>query len=184
VRKSFGSCWSRPVYATAGGRPHLRVENRVLPAGPTVADVLANAAFYYGPVRALTEAPDPVWNRMTFARAEGNLREAARHGLEARLHWPGLGQMRAAELVLTHLLPLARAGLRQWDVGRASADRLLDIIEQRCRTGRTGATWQVDTVAGLTRSGADPVQALRGMTEQYIKHMHTNAPVHSWPITT
>ena len=174
--------WNRPVYAVVDGRPHLRVENRVLPAGPTVADVLANAAFYYGLVRVLAEDPDPVWHRLLFAAAAGNLRDAARHGLGARLSWPGLGEVPAAELVLRHLLPLAREGLRRWDVDSASADRLLGIIEQRCRTGQNGATWQIGTVAALTRGGASRPQALARMTERYLGHMHSNEPVHTWPV--
>ncbi len=173
--------WNRPVYAAADGRPHLRVENRVLPSGPSVADVLANAAFYYGLVHALAEAPDPVWAELPFAAAAGNLRAAARYGLDARLRWPGLGEVPAAELVLGHLLPLARAGLRDWGVSQHSADRLLGIIEQRCRTGQTGAAWQIGMVAGLTRRGASRAEALSQMTERYIDHMHANAPVHTWP---
>jgi gamma-glutamyl:cysteine ligase YbdK (ATP-grasp superfamily) len=176
--------WNRPVYAVANGRPHLRVENRVLPAGPSVADILANAAFYYGLVRALAEEQNPVWTEMSFAAAAGNLREAARYGMDGRLLWPGLGAMPAAELVVRHLLPLAREGLRRWDVNSGSADRLLDIIEQRCRTGQTGAAWQIDTVAALTRNGADRQQALSLMTERYIEHMHANEPVHTWPVSS
>jgi gamma-glutamyl:cysteine ligase YbdK (ATP-grasp superfamily) len=173
--------WNRPVYAAADGRPHLRVENRVLPAGPSVVDVVANAAFYYGLVRALTESQNPVWTQMPFATAAGNLREAARYGMNARLFWPQVGEAPAAGLVVHHLLPLAREGLRQWNVNQESADRLLGIIEQRCLTGQTGAAWQINTVAALTRRGADRQQALSRMTERYIEHMHTNMPVHTWP---
>jgi gamma-glutamyl:cysteine ligase YbdK (ATP-grasp superfamily) len=175
--------WNRPVYAAAGGRPHLRVENRVLPSGPSVADVMANAAFYYGLVRALADEPDPVWARMPFATAADNLSAAARHGLGARLTWPGLGPVPAADLVLGHLLPLAREGLRRWDVDPGSAGRLLGIVEQRCRTGQTGAAWQIDTVAALTRRGLTRPQALALMTERYIEHMRANEPVHTWPVT-
>jgi gamma-glutamyl:cysteine ligase YbdK (ATP-grasp superfamily) len=174
--------WNRPVYAAVDGRPHLRVENRVLPAGPSVADILANAAFYYGLVRVLAEAQDPIWTQMPFAIAAENLREAARYGMDARLFWPGIGEVPAAELVVRHLLPMAREGLRRWDVSQTSADRLLGIIEQRCLTGQTGAAWQIDTVATLTRRGASRQQALSRMTERYIEHMHTNEPVHTWPV--
>jgi gamma-glutamyl:cysteine ligase YbdK (ATP-grasp superfamily) len=174
--------WNRPVYAAVGGRPHLRVENRVLPAGPTVADVLANAAFYYGLVQALADSRDPVWTHMPFATAAGNLRDAARYGLDARLFWPQVGEVPTAELVLHHLLPLAREGLHRWGVSQESADRLLGIIEQRCLTGQTGAAWQIGTVAGLTRGGASRPQALTDMTERYIDHMHSNEPVHTWPV--
>ncbi len=174
--------WNRPVYAVVDGRPHLRVENRVLPAGPSVADILANAAFYYGLVRALTEERNPVWTQMRFAAAADNLREAARYGMDARLFWPGLGEVPAAELVVRHLLPLAAEGLRRWNISQDSADRLLGIIEQRCVTGQTGADWQINTVAALTRRGADRQRALSRMTERYLEHMHTNDPVHSWPV--
>jgi hypothetical protein len=86
--------WNRPVYAVVDGKPHLRVENRVLPAGPSVADVMANAAFYYGLVRSLAESQRPVWTQMSFTTAAENLHEAARYGLDAQLYWPGLGEAR------------------------------------------------------------------------------------------
>jgi gamma-glutamyl:cysteine ligase YbdK (ATP-grasp superfamily) len=176
--------WNRPVYAVSDGMPHLRVENRVLPAGPTVVDVVANAAFYYGLLRSLAEAQRPIWTQLSFATAAENLHEAARHGIDARLYWPGLGEAPAAELVLRRLLPLARDGLAAWGVATDQADRLLEIIEQRCLTGQTGAAWQKATVAALSNHGAaDRGEALRQMTQRYIDHMHTNEPVHTWPIT-
>ena len=176
--------WNRPVYAVSDGLPHLRVENRVLPAGPSVADVVANAAFYYGLLRALAEAQRPIWTQLSFATAEENLHEAARHGMDARLYWPGLGEAPAAELVLRRLLPMARDGLAAWGVATDLADRLLEIIEQRCLTGQTGAAWQKATVAALSNHGAaGRAEALRLMTQRYIDHMHTNEPVHTWPVT-
>jgi gamma-glutamyl:cysteine ligase YbdK (ATP-grasp superfamily) len=174
--------WNRPIYAVVDGKPHLRVENRVLPAGPSVADTMANAAFYYGLVRALAEAQRPIWTQMSFATAAENLHEAARYGMDAQLYWPGFGEAPAAALVLRRLLPLAREGLRGWGVSPVHADRLLGVIEQRCLTGKTGAAWQIDTVAALTlRAGADRQEALRLMTQRYIEYMHSNQPVHTWP---
>ena len=174
--------WNRPVYAVVDGKPHLRVENRVLPAGPSVADVMANAAFYYGLVRVLAESERPVWTQMSFTTAAENLHEAAKHGMGAQLYWPGLGDASVAELVLRRLLPMARDGLTRWGVGSVHADRLLGIIEQRCLTGQTGAAWQIAAVAGISeRCGAQRPEALRQMTQRYIEHMHTNEPVHSWP---
>src|SRR5207245_4418431 len=152
--------WNRPVYDNAGGTPHLRVENRVLPAGPTIADVVANAAFYYGLTRYLAEAQRPIWTQMSFATAAENLHEAARYGLDAQLYWPGVGDTPVAELILRRLLPLAREGLSRWGVSQVDADRLLGIIEQRCLTGQNGAAWQVATVAELTRhSGVNRQEA-------------------------
>jgi hypothetical protein len=174
--------WNRPVYAVVGGKPHLRVENRVLPAGPTVADILANAAFYYGLVRALAAAERPVWTRMSFSAAAENLEEGARHGIDARVYWPGLGVVPVTELTLQWLLPLAFDGLRAWGVDSADANRLLGIIDKRCSAARTGATWQVDSVRALEKSGrASRDEALRLMTQAYIERMNTNEPVHSWP---
>jgi gamma-glutamyl:cysteine ligase YbdK (ATP-grasp superfamily) len=174
--------WNRPVYAVVDGKPHLRVENRVLPAGPSVADVIANAAFYYGLVRTLAEAQRPIWTQMSFAVAAENLREAARHGLDAHLYWPGLGEVPTTEVVLRRLLPLAREGLAEWGVNPDHAQRMLGIIEQRCLTGQNGAAWQVGTAASIAqRDGVDRPEALRLMTQRYIEHMHTNEPVHTWP---
>jgi hypothetical protein len=175
--------WNRPVYAVVGGIPHLRVENRVLPAGPTIADTVANAAFYYGLVRSLTEAQRPIWTQLSFTTAAENLHEAARHGLDAQLYWPGVGDTPVTELILRRLLPLAREGLDGYGVSPVDAGRLLGIIEQRCLTGQTGASWQIATVAEITRrSGADRPEALRQMTQRYIEHMNTNEPVHTWPL--
>jgi gamma-glutamyl:cysteine ligase YbdK (ATP-grasp superfamily) len=173
--------WNRPVYGFSGGKPHVRVENRVLPAGPSVADVMANAAFFYGLVRVLAESERPVWSQMSFATAAENLHEAARHGLSAHQYWPGLGDAPVAELVLRRLLPMARDGLSRWGVDSGHADRLLGIIEQRCLTGQNGASWQVATTAALQERGVDRDEALRQMTLRYTEHMHTNEPVHTWP---
>ncbi len=87
--------WNRPVYDIMNGRPHLRVENRVLPSGPTVVDLLANAAFYFGLVRWLAEADRPIWTQLTFSQAEENFHVAARDGLSATMYWPRLGEVRS-----------------------------------------------------------------------------------------
>jgi gamma-glutamyl:cysteine ligase YbdK (ATP-grasp superfamily) len=175
--------WNRPVYAAVDGKPHLRVENRVLPAGPSVADTMANAAFYYGLVRALAEAQRPIWTQMSFATAAENLHAAARYGLDAHVYWPGLGEAPAAELILRRLLPLAAEGLSKWGVRQSDADRLLGIVEQRCLTGQTGASWQMATVEAAADGAArDRREALRLMTQRYIEQMHANEPVHTWPV--
>jgi gamma-glutamyl:cysteine ligase YbdK (ATP-grasp superfamily) len=175
--------WNRPIYAVVNGRPHLRVENRVLPAGPTVVDIVANGAFYYGLVRMLAEADRPVWSQMSFPAAADNLHSAARHGIDASLYWPGLGNVPAAELGLRRLLPMAHEGLDRWGVDPARRDRLLGIIEQRCMTGQNGATWQIETLRTIEESfHIDRHEALRLMTRRYIELMHTNEPVHTWPI--
>src|SRR4051812_30273668 len=120
--------WNRPVYDVVREKPHLRVENRVLPAGPTVVDTLANAAFYYGLVRMLADEDRPIWSRMSFSAAEENFHAGARDGIEASVFWPGLGEVPASELVLRRLLPLAHEGLEGWGVDAADRDRLLGVI--------------------------------------------------------
>jgi gamma-glutamyl:cysteine ligase YbdK (ATP-grasp superfamily) len=176
--------WNRPVYDVVHedgvGRPHLRVENRVLPAGPTVIDMLANAAFYYGMLRTLSEEERPVWTKMSFAAAEANFVAAARDGLDARLYWPGHGEITSDELVLRRLLPMAHEGLRRSGVAADGRERFLGVIEGRAKTGRNGSTWQVSTVQALQERGLTRPQALAEMLRLYCERMHSNEPVHTW----
>jgi hypothetical protein len=173
--------WNRPIYDVVRGRPHLRVENRVLPAGPTVADILANAAFYYGLVRVLVETERPVWSQMSFAAAEDNFHAGARDGLDARVYWPGIGEAPVTELVLRRLLPLAHEGLERYGIDARDRDRLLGIIERRCVTESNGASWQAAAFHRLYER-LDRMDALREMTVRYREHMHSNVPVHEWPL--
>jgi gamma-glutamyl:cysteine ligase YbdK (ATP-grasp superfamily) len=172
--------WNRPVYDVVGGLPHLRVENRVLPSGPTVADTMANAAFYFGLVRTLAEHERPLWSQMSFSAAEENFHVAARQGIEASVYWPGLGQVPATELVVRRLLPMARAGLDAWGVETDERDRLLGIIEQRCLTGRNGSSWFVEKFHERCDDCGDRMEALRATLQDYMANMHTNQPVHTW----
>jgi len=172
--------WNRPVYDTVGGVPHLRVENRVLPAGPTVVDILANGAFYFGLLRALADLERPLWSRMVFGAAEDNFLTAARRGIDAEIYWPGFSDVPVRELVLEHLLPLAQEGLDVWEVDASISSRLLGVIEGRCTTGINGASWQADAVRRLEERGLHRWEALRVMTLEYVDRMHTNAPVHTW----
>ena len=148
--------WNRPVYDNAGGTPHLRVENRVLPAGPTIADVVANAAFYYGLVRSLAEAQRPIWTQMSFTTAAENLHEAARNGLDAQLYWPGVGDTPVPSWSCAACCrwPARASASGAWT--RSCADRLLGIIEQRCLTGQNGAAWQIATVDRLSAQRHGP----------------------------
>ncbi|MEU7865614.1 glutamate--cysteine ligase [Dactylosporangium sp. NPDC049140] len=174
--------WNRPVYDIMNNRPHLRVENRCLPAGPTVVDQLANAAFYFGLVRELCEQDRPIWTQMSFSAAEANFHTAAREGLDAQVWWPDLGEVPVGDLVLRELLPVAAAGLDRFGVAAPTRDRLLDVIEGRCRTGLNGATWQTLVVQDLEARGATRPEALRKMLQRYTEGLHENVPVHTWPV--
>ena len=175
--------WNRPIYDVVRDRPHLRVENRILPAGPSVVDIAANAALYYGLLRALVEEERPLWSRMSFSAAEDNFHAGAREGIDARLYWPGVGEVPATELVLRRLLPAAHEGLERAGIEAADRDRLLGIIERRCVTMQNGAAWQAGAFHRLYEDRKlDRLEALRRMTVIYREHMHENAPVHEWPL--
>jgi hypothetical protein len=174
--------WNRPIYDTADGRPHLRIENRLLPAGPTVVDTMANAALFYGLVTVIGTSERPLWSQMSFRAAEENFHQAARTGMETELYWPSVGAVPVPELVVRHLLPLAQSGLEQMGVDVEVRDRLLGIIEQRCITGRNGSTWLIDDFEHrLEASGGDRLAAMKATTRRYQELMHRNEPVHGWP---
>ena len=175
--------WNRPVYAVARGKPHLRVENRVLPAGPTMVDTVANAAFYFGLVRALSELDPPIHRQLSFNAAADNFRAAAREGISADLFWPGVGTVPASELVVRTLLPLAYRGLDAWGVDRRDRDHYLGIIEERALKHRTGASWQVRMFRKLHKEmGMEREAALVEMTRHYLVGMRSNEPTHTWEI--
>ena len=173
--------WNRPIYDVVDGAPHLRVENRLLPAGPTVIDTVANAALFYGLVAAMSSADRPVWSRMPFAVASDNFYAGARRGIEADQRWPGLGTVPVRDLVLHHLLPVAAAGLDQLGVAAEARDRYLGVIERRCALGANGATWQIEAAESFDRTG-DPEAAMRRLVVAYREHMHGGEPAHTWPV--
>src|ERR671919_415595 len=171
--------WNRPIYDVVRERPHLRVENRILPSGPSVADIAANAAFYYGLIRTLVEEERPLWSRMSFSAAEDNFHAAARDGIDARIYWPGVGEVPAGELVLRRLLPAAHEGLTRAGIEAADRDRLLGIVERRCVSMQNGAAWQTAAFHRLyDERKMDRLEALRRVTGVYREHMHANEPRH------
>lgn len=173
--------WNRPVYDVQAGRPQLRIENRVLPSGPTAVDMIANAAYYYGLLRAVADTDPAPWGQTPFAVAERDMHRAARDGLAAQLHWRGIDHP-ADRLTREVLLPAAAAGLDAWGVDPEDRDHYLGVIDARVRGGRTGAAWQVETVRRLQEHGLDRVAALHEMTRRYVEHAHTGTPVHEWPV--
>ncbi|MEE4361160.1 MAG: hypothetical protein V2I63_06505 [Pseudomonadales bacterium] len=167
--------WNRPLIGfDHDGTPHLRIEHRVVPAGPTVADAIANAAVYYGLVAALALRRVPIEEVMTFAAARDNFYAGARDGLDAMQHWPDAGgDVPLVRLFLEELVPLARQGLVWLGIPEEEIDAQLDIVATRVRTGMTGARWQRRWVA---RHGRD----LEGLTRAYLERQQTGVPVHRW----
>jgi hypothetical protein len=166
---------------------HVRIEMRPLPAGPTVVDMLANAAFLLGLTLALAPGAGDWTRRLMFARAHANFYDAARVGLEAELEWPtddGSERVGAAELV-ARLLPEARRGLVDAGVDAGEADRLLGVLGDRVAAGQTGAVWQRRTLAALEGGGSGGTgyeQALAGLLERYLELQAAGDPVHTWPV--
>ncbi len=171
--------WNRPCYGILDGIPHMRIENRVLPAGPTVVDEVANAAFFFGLMAALGEE-DAVETRMPFDDAKTNFFAAARHGMEARFRWLDGKQAPARELILGELLPLACEGLRMHDVDEDDITRYLGTLRSRVDTGQTGARWVTNSLAAMGDEGT-PDQRFRQLTRSMRDHQLTGRPVHTWP---
>jgi gamma-glutamyl:cysteine ligase YbdK (ATP-grasp superfamily) len=176
--------WNRPVYDRAGGG-HLRIELRALPAGPSVIDMAANAAFLLGLTLALRERIDPLIAALPFAYAEHNFYRAAQRGLEADLLWPHetapSPRPRRASGLVRELLPAARAALVGAGVDSDEVDLHLSVIERRAASGQTGARWQRQAVRSLDRTEPRP-RALARMVETYLAHSQANLPVHEWPL--
>lgn len=175
--------WNRPVYDIGPNGPHLRIENRSVPAGPTPIDICANMAFYLGLVTELAHDETPVWNTTPFATAERNFLSAARHGISAQLSWPGYGEMPATQLVREVLLGKSADGLNRLGVDSAVAQHYLSVVEGRCRRRVNGASWQVRYTTGLEHNhGMSRPEALRTMLRQYLDNAADNVAVHEWPI--
>ena len=179
--------WTRPIYDPGTVHAHLRVESRLLPAGPTPVDIVADAAFYYGMVKYLTEETRPVWSRLQFHEAHENFVEAARNGIHARITWPTIGRIGVAELVQRHLAPQAREGLAMLGVDEELIETYMGIIEARARTGINGATWQLRTLSRIEggRSRTENPAALRRhalkeLMQRYLANQATGEPVHTW----
>jgi hypothetical protein len=178
--------WNRAIYDPASGG-HLRIEMRALPAGPTVIDMLANAAFLIG-LSLWLAGQDQQWTyALPFERADHGFYRAAQQGLSARLSWPTghrdqIRTLTAAKLV-AELVPAARQGLLQAGVAAAEADRLLEVISARAASGQTGAVWQRATLAAAQRRH-DREHALAVMIDLYLQCADTGLPVHTWPVAS
>ena len=173
--------WNRACYGVHNGVPHLRIENRALPSGPTIVDEIANAAFFAGLMLAAPQEYGEMATRMAFDDAKLNFFRAARHGLDAHFHWLDGQSHNAAALILDQLLPLARRGLSSANVAGEDIEKYLGIIEARAQSGQTGARWIKKSIAALGNSAAkDATQ--RRLTAEILANQKLGQPVHRWPV--
>ena len=172
--------WNRPCYGISdNGKPHLRIENRVLPAGPTVLDEVANAAFWLGAVIGMHEAVPDIRKELSWEDARDNFVKAAKFGIDSKFNWFGEKKISACDLVLEELLPLARKGLESRDVRKKDIKRYLDVIEQRAKKHMNGARWQLRAFTKLTKEVSRD-EALSVLTASIVKNQAENQPVHKW----
>lgn len=171
--------WNRPCYGVHNGKPHLRIENRILPSGPTPVDEIANAALWFGLMRGMSDRFGDVTKHMDFDDASANFLAAARLGLDAQLRWIGHMPMPARDLLCRELIPMAREGLRAEGVDPQDADRYLDIIERRVAGGVTGAEWIVRSYNAL-RPKSSRTERVYSVTGAMARRLRTGEPVHTW----
>ncbi len=173
--------WNRPCYGISEGKPHLRIECRALPAGPTVVDEMANAAFWIGLVMGASAEYGDITERMEFDDAKDNFTAAAKLGLRSAMTWLDGETVAAPRLILDTLLPLAEAGLTSHGVDRADIDRYLGVIHDRTRSLSTGARWMVRSLSSMKDSGTKQ-ERLAALTEALMKMQATGQPVHTWDL--
>ena len=172
--------WNRACFGVHEGKAHLRIENRALPSGPTIVDEIANTAFFAGLMLALPAEYGDVAQRMSFDEAKGNFFRAARHGLDAQFNWIDGETYSASALILDNLLPLAREGLKSAKVAEQDADKYLNIIEERARNRRTGASWILSSFDAL--AGAPHELRQRRLAATMLAYQKEERLVHEWPI--
>lgn len=176
--------WNRACYGISGDKPHLRIENRVLPSGPTPVDEVANAAFWFGLVSGLASRYNDIRPLLDFDQAKSNFISAARQGLASEIYWIDGRRWPAVELVCDHLLPIARDGLQTSGIDSADVDKYLDIIDERVSRRRTGAEWQLYSLARMKKQGTTRAERLDALVATMIERQQRGEPGHTWELAT
>jgi CBS domain-containing protein/gamma-glutamylcysteine synthetase len=171
--------WIRACYGITDGKPHLRIENRVLPSGPSVLDEVANGAFWIGLMRGLGKSVEDVTQRMEFEHAQSNFLAAARQGMGADFIWMDGEEVSAKTLIEERLLPIAREGLLDSGVDVADVERYLGTIERRVNTGRTGSRWILFSLAAMKDKGTLG-ERLNALTNATVARQVAGLPVDQW----
>lgn len=175
--------WNRACYGILGGVPHLRIENRVLPSGPSVLDEIANSAFWLGLVLALDKEVDDVRRHLRFDEVYDNFLAAARTGLKAQITWLDGRDWAVGELVTKELAPRARRGLAEAGLESAEIDRYMGTIEERVAAKQNGSTWMIESLAGLGKVGS-AAERHGALVQCALEQQRTGRPVHTWPLAT
>lgn len=166
--------WNRPLIGfDDSGLPHMRIEQRVVPAGPTIQDAIANAAFYYGAVTALAQIDEPIENQIPHSFTRDNFYAAARFGLRSTQRWTNDEDINVRDLIIDKLLPLAHQGLTSLGITSEDSDKYLGIIHDRVKSGQNGTAWQRSFIK---KHGRD----MTALTKAYIKNQNSGEPVHRW----
>ncbi len=171
--------WNRPCYGVGGGIPHLRIECRVIPSGPSITDEVANAAFWIGLVLGGVETYGDVRESIDFGEAKSNFLAAARNGLRAGFRWLDGRTWSASELILEEALPVARSGLAGAGVDSSDIDQYLGVIRERVERGTTGARWMVRSLDGMKEQGTRS-ERLTAVTAAMIAREKSGRPGHLW----
>lgn len=174
--------WNRPCYGISdNGKPHLRIENRVLPAGPTIVDEIANAAFWLGAVVGMRKHCDDVTKQLSWEDVRDNFVKAAQFGIDSKFNWFKDKKLPATQLILEELLPLAEEGLAERKVDQADIDKYLGIIRERAKKHMTGARWQLRAYTKLKESITTD-EAAAVVTACIVKNQEKEMPVHTWEL--
>jgi CBS domain-containing protein len=172
--------WNRPCYGISEGKPHLRIECRALPAGPTVLDEVANAAFWIGLVLGSQGEYGDITERLSFDDVKYNFLTAARQGLNAGFHWVDGQRVSAPELILDTLIPLSRAGLAA-HIDRAEIDKYLGVIHDRVESRATGSDWMLRSLSEMGEGGTRS-ERMTALTAGMVRRQTERKPCHEWAL--
>ncbi|MEM9329314.1 MAG: CBS domain-containing protein, partial [Bacteroidota bacterium] len=171
--------WNRPCYGVGNGKPHLRIENRYIPSGPSVVDQMATFAFWVGLMVGRPKHCDDMSNCMDFRDAKENFFKAARAGKASMLVW-GDELISVPDLIRKDLIPIAIDGLKKANIQESDIGKYMEVIAQRTAK-TTGANWQVRNYRKL-RSNMKEDDALRVLTRKIHENQMSNSPVYEWPM--
>ncbi len=174
--------WNRPCYGISDtGKPHLRIENRVIPSGPTVIDEVANAAFWLGAMKGMDLAYEDMRRYMSYEDVRDNFFKAATHGVDSKFNWCGDSKISACDLILQEILPIAKSGLKHMKINEADIDTYMGIIEERAKKHTNGARWCLRAFTALKKISSSD-EALTTLTATMVENQNKDTPVSEWPM--